>query len=134
MKDQDMTNARRPLRRDAEANLERILAVAAAVFAEHGMDTSIKVVAQQAGVGLGTIYRRFANKQALLDELARRLLADVVAIAERHLNDPRGTGLAGYFWEIGELLATHRGLVGHMWNVPGTARSSRARGNCKVGY
>jgi hypothetical protein len=42
----------------------------------------------------------------------------VVAIAERHLDDPGGIGLAGYFWEIGELLATHRGLVGHLWNVP----------------
>ncbi|GII56300.1 TetR family transcriptional regulator [Planotetraspora thailandica] len=116
-----MADAPRRLRRDAEANLERILAVAVTVFAEQGMDTSIEVVAQRAGVGLGTIYRRFANKQALLDELARRLLTDVVAVAERHLEDPDGTGLAGYFWGIGELLATHRGLVSHMWNMPGAA-------------
>jgi hypothetical protein len=64
---------------------------------------------------------RFENKTALVDELARRLLEDVVRIAERHLDDPGGTGLVLYLWEIGELLAGHSGLVGRMWNVPGTA-------------
>ncbi|MBM9503478.1 TetR/AcrR family transcriptional regulator [Actinacidiphila acididurans] len=124
--------AARPLRRDAEENLERVLAAAAAVFAEHGMATSIEVVAQRAGVGLGTVYRRFPNKRALLDELARRLLADAVDVAERHLGDPDGTGLENYFWEIGELLAGHSGLVARMWTVPGAsplvARSRAAQG------
>ena len=117
----ELDGSARPLRKDAEANLERILASATAVFARESADISIEVVARHAGVGLGTVYRRFANKKALLDELARRLLADVVAIGERHLNDPGGTGLAGYFWEIGELLATNRGMVARMWNVPGAA-------------
>jgi AcrR family transcriptional regulator len=116
-----MTDAPRPLRRDAEANLERVLSAALSVFAEHGMDTSIEVVAKRAGVGLGTVYRRFATKQALVDELARRLLGDVVSAAERHVTDPEGTGLEGYFWEIGEMLSTHSGLVARMWNVPGAA-------------
>ena len=112
---------RKPLRRDAEANLERVLEAAAAVFSEHGWETSIEEVARRAQVGLGTVYRRFENKTALVDELARRLLEDVVRIAERHLDDPGGTGLVRYLWEIGELLAGHSGLVGRMWNVPGTA-------------
>jgi hypothetical protein len=42
-------------------------------------------------------------------------------IAERHLDDPGDTGLVLYLWEIGELPAGHSGLVGRMWNVPGTA-------------
>jgi AcrR family transcriptional regulator len=108
----------RPLRRDAEANLARILDAAAATFSEAGVDTSIEVVAQRAGVGLGTIYRRFANKNALLDELGRRLLRSVVAIGERHLEDPGGAGLAGYFHDIGALLATHSGLMAHRWTMP----------------
>ena len=106
--------------------------MATSVFAEQGMDTSIEVIAARAGVGLGTVYRRFANKQALLDELARRLLADVVAVAARHVDDPDGTGLAGYFRELGELLATHRGLMAHLWTVPGAepviARSRELQG------
>jgi AcrR family transcriptional regulator len=111
----------RPLRRDAQVNLERILAAAAAVFAEHGLQTSIEVVARRAGVGLGTVYRRFADKQELVDELARRLLADSIAIAERHVDDPDGTGLFDYLWEVSELLATNRGFVSRVWNVPGAA-------------
>jgi hypothetical protein len=62
--------------------------------------------------------RRFKDKQALLDALAQRLLADAVEVAERHLDDPGGTGLE----EIGELLATNRGLVARMWNVPASHR------------
>ncbi|QXE38428.1 TetR/AcrR family transcriptional regulator [Streptomyces sp. GMY02] len=113
-----MPDTPRPLRRDAEANLTRILDVAVATFSEEGVDTSIEVVAQRAGVGLGTIYRRFANKNALLDELGRRLLANVVAIAEHHLEDPLGTGLAGYFQDIGKLLSTHSGLMARRWTMP----------------
>ncbi|MFF4596075.1 TetR/AcrR family transcriptional regulator [Amycolatopsis sp. NPDC001319] len=113
-----MPDTPRPLRRDAEANLARILDAAAATFNEDGVETSIEVVAQRAGVGLGTIYRRFSTKHALLDELGRRLLRDVVAIGERHLDDADGTGLAGYFHDIGELLATHSGLMAHRWTMP----------------
>jgi AcrR family transcriptional regulator len=120
-RDESSPPRRKPLRRDAEANLERVLEAAAAVFSEHGWETSIEEVARRAQVGLGTVYRRFENKTALVDELARRLLEDVVRIAERHLDDPGGTGLVLYLWEIGELLAGHSGLVGRMWNVPGTA-------------
>jgi AcrR family transcriptional regulator len=120
-RDESSPPRRKPLRRDAEANLERVLEAAAAVFSEHGWETSIEEVARRAQVGLGTVYRRFENKTALVDELARRLLEDVVRIAERHLDDPGGTGLVRYLWEIGELLAGHSGLVGRMWNVPGTA-------------
>jgi AcrR family transcriptional regulator len=120
-RDESSPPRRKPLRRDAEANLERVLEAAAAVFSERGWETSIEEVARRAQVGLGTVYRRFENKTALVDELARRLLEDVVRIAERHLDAPGGTGLVLYLWEIGELLAGHSGLVGRMWNVPGTA-------------
>lgn len=113
-----MSDTPRPLRRDAETNLARILDAALTTFSVEGVETSIEVVAQRAGVGLGTIYRRFANKNALLDELARRLLKDVVAIGERHLGDPEGTGLAGYFADIGALLSTHSGLMAHRWSMP----------------
>jgi AcrR family transcriptional regulator len=113
-----MSDSSTPLRRDAEANLARILDVALTVFSEEGVDTSIEVVAQRAGVGLGTIYRRFAHKNALLDELGRRLLSQVVAIAESHLDDPGGTGLAAYLQDIGELLSTRRGLMARRWTMP----------------
>lgn len=108
----------RRLRADAEANLGRVLRAAEGVFAEHGLDASIELVAQRAGVGLGTVYRRFTDKNALIAELVNRLLADVVAVGERHLGDPEGTGMANYMIEVCELLATSRGAVARLWSDP----------------
>jgi len=61
----------RPLRADARRNRERILESARAVFAEYGADAQMDDVAHQAGVGVGTVYRHFPTKEALLVELLR---------------------------------------------------------------
>jgi AcrR family transcriptional regulator len=61
----------RLLRADARRNRERILESARAVFAEYGADAQIDDVARQAGVGVGTVYRHFETKEALLVELLR---------------------------------------------------------------
>src|SRR5579864_6632399 len=62
----------RPLRADARRNRERILASARAAFAESGDAVQIDDVAHHAGVGVGTVYRHFPTKQALLTELVRQ--------------------------------------------------------------
>jgi AcrR family transcriptional regulator len=64
--------AERPLRADARRNRERILQSARAAFAESGADAQIDDVARHAGVGVGTVYRHFPTKQALLTELVRQ--------------------------------------------------------------
>jgi AcrR family transcriptional regulator len=56
----------RALRRDAELNLERIVAAAQDVFAESGYEASMEGIANRAGVGVGTLYRRFPNKEGLV--------------------------------------------------------------------
>jgi AcrR family transcriptional regulator len=61
----------RPLRADARRNHERILESARAVFAQYGAEAQIDDVARQAGVGVGTVYRHFPTKEALLVELLR---------------------------------------------------------------
>ena len=69
----------RPLRADARRNHERILESARVVFAQAGPDAQIDDVARHAGVGVGTVYRHFPTKEALLAELVRqkfRLFAD----------------------------------------------------------
>jgi AcrR family transcriptional regulator len=58
--------ATRPLRRDAEINLERILQAAEEVIAESGLHASMEQIAVRAGVGVGTLYRRFPNKESLV--------------------------------------------------------------------
>lgn len=78
----------RPLRRDAEMNLSRILAAARDAFAEDGYDASMEGIALRAEVGVGTLYRRFPNKADLLNavveaahernrQIAEAVLADV---------------------------------------------------------
>src|SRR5690349_13586287 len=57
----------RPLRKDAERNLRRILDAAKEVFATHGLAVTMDDVAHHAGVGVGTVYRRFANKDELIE-------------------------------------------------------------------
>jgi AcrR family transcriptional regulator len=74
-----VSGTNRPLRADARRNRERILESARIVFAQAGPDAQIDDVARHAGVGVGTVYRHFPTKEALLAELIRqkfRLFAD----------------------------------------------------------
>ncbi len=72
----------RPLRRDAERNRQRILAAAAGVFGERGLDATLDEVARAAGVGVGTVYRRFPDKESLIAELFRDRIDNLVTVAE----------------------------------------------------
>jgi AcrR family transcriptional regulator len=73
----------RPLRRDAERNRQRILAAAAEVFSERGLDATLDEVARAAGVGVGTVYRRFPDKDSLVQELFRDRIDSLVTVAEQ---------------------------------------------------
>lgn len=71
----------RPLRADAQKNRERILEAASIVFARQGLDASLDAVAAEAGVGVGTVYRRFPERQLLINELFEEKLEKFVALA-----------------------------------------------------
>jgi AcrR family transcriptional regulator len=75
----------RPLRRDAEVNLGRILAAARDVFAEHGYDASMEAIAIRADVGVGTLYRRFPTKADLFGAVVEAARDRVRQIAEEVL-------------------------------------------------
>jgi AcrR family transcriptional regulator len=70
------------LRADAQRNLQRILEAARAVFGEEGLEASVADVAQRAGVGTATIFRRFPTKDDLVAALLEQELATVVARAQ----------------------------------------------------
>jgi AcrR family transcriptional regulator len=74
------TDTSPPLRADARRNRERILEAARRVFGEHGASTQIVDVATEAGVGVGTLYRHFPNKQALFTAL----VAEKFALFNQH--------------------------------------------------
>ena len=61
----------RTLRADAQINHDRILEAAAQAFARHGADTSLKAIAMNAGVGIGTLYRRFPTRDDLVEATYR---------------------------------------------------------------
>lgn len=67
----------RRTRSDALQNRERLLEVAARVFAEQGLDTAPAAIAKQAGVGVGTLYRHFPTREVLIDAAYRRQLTQV---------------------------------------------------------
>ena len=73
----------RSLRKDAELNRQRILAAADDLFAKYGLDVTLNDIAHHAGVGVGTAYRRFANKQQVIDALFDQRLDEVAAPGRR---------------------------------------------------
>ena len=85
--------AGRPLRRDAEQNRQRLLDAAADVFAEHGLDASVEEIARTAGVGMGTLYRRFPTKDALISALVHDALTTMLKLAREGTERADGTGL-----------------------------------------
>jgi AcrR family transcriptional regulator len=99
--------APRGLRRDARRNYERILAAARDVFGESGAEATMEEIAARAGVGVGTVYRRFASKDALIDELLRLALGDLLADADRALARTDGLGLHDLLYAFGRSFAEH---------------------------
>lgn len=69
------------MRADAMKNYEHILEVANVVVAEHGVDASLRDIARRAGVGLGTLYRHFPTREALLEALLRSSFDEFTANA-----------------------------------------------------
>jgi AcrR family transcriptional regulator len=104
--------SRQPLRSDARDNRERILEAARAVFADEGFDAPMRSVADRAGVGPATLYRRFPTKQALVTEAFADRLHACHAIIERGLTDPDPwRGLRTVIAELFELHALDEGFA-----------------------
>ncbi|MCE7005442.1 TetR/AcrR family transcriptional regulator [Kibdelosporangium philippinense] len=80
-----MTETERPLRADARRNRARVLEVAQQVFETEGLAVPVDEVAKRAGVGIGTVYRHFPTKEALLEAIlisrVEALIADAQALA-----------------------------------------------------
>jgi AcrR family transcriptional regulator len=101
----------RPLRSDAARNRERVMQAARELFAERGLDVTMDEIARHAGVGVGTAYRRFENREALVEALFDDRIADYVALAETALADPDPwNGLVAFLETSVAMQAADRGL------------------------
>jgi AcrR family transcriptional regulator len=79
------TTVERPLRKDAERNRQRVLDAAREVFAERGLGVSLDDIAKHAGVGVGTVYRRFPDKEQLIDALFEDRVGEILNAASESL-------------------------------------------------
>jgi AcrR family transcriptional regulator len=113
--------AGRPLRADARRNRERVLKAAREVFAEQGQEAQIDDVARRAMVGVGTVYRHFPTKEALLQALAVDAFERITVIARENLAnvaDP-WEAFTRTLWHGAEILAADRALAEVMAEVTG---------------
>ena len=113
------------LRSDARRNLERVLDAATEVFAASGPAASIDEIARRAGVGHGTVFRRFPTKDDLMFAVIERHVEEMCGLAQQALaaDDP-GQAFFDFVWRLAELNMSTPGLhrcVVHCGDKPGAA-------------
>jgi len=126
----------KPLRADAERNRERILEAAAAAFADGGLDVGVAEIARRAGVGPGTLFRRFPTKDDLVLAIVEQRLDEICTLADAALADPDPwTGFADFMQAGVAMQLRDRGLfeaVGERFFGDPRMRESKARVNPRI--
>ncbi len=105
------THLSRPRRADARRNYEKVLAAARDAFAEGGESTALEEIARRAGVGIGTLYRHFPTRQALLEALYVNEVDEVCRSAAQFEDGDPWEALNGWFERVIGYLATKRALA-----------------------
>lgn len=114
------------LRRDAARNRDKIVAAAREAFADHGVDVGVDVIADQAGVGVGTLYRRFPTKESLIDAIIGELFDQVTDLARECLEaQPPEAGFVAYLRGVGQLQVDHVGCLSRLWTHTGHAHARK---------
>lgn len=106
-----MTSDTPPLRADARRNRERVVTAARVVFAAQGIDVTLDEVARAAGVGVGTVYRRFDSKEALVQAVFDEVVSEMNTLIDTAAAEPDAwAGLVLLVTAIAERQAADRGL------------------------
>jgi AcrR family transcriptional regulator len=118
----------RPLRADAERNRQRILAAAAEVFARRGLEAGLDEIARHAGVGTGTVYRRFPDKTMLIEALFESRIDALIETAGAALeHEDAWEGLVGFLTSSIEMQQADRGLKELLFGEGGVGEALAAR-------
>jgi AcrR family transcriptional regulator len=107
-----VTSVARRLRADAQRNREQLLAAAVAAFSADGPDITLESIARSAGVGIGTLYRHFPSREALVDAAYRSELARLCDSVPGLLHSrPADEALRAWLELLGEYMTTKRGMT-----------------------
>jgi AcrR family transcriptional regulator len=99
------------LRSDARRNRELLVASARELFARKGVDVPVEEITDHAGVGMGTLYRHFPTKDALIDAVLEDAFAEILRLSQRAAAEKDGwTGFTGFLEGVLELNAQNRGV------------------------
>jgi AcrR family transcriptional regulator len=102
----------RPLRADAQRNRLRVLEAAEAVFASEGISVPVDVIAEKAGVGVGTLYRHFPTKEKLFEAILVQRLEELVADARGRLDsDDPGAAFFGFLRHLVDEVVLKRDFI-----------------------
>jgi AcrR family transcriptional regulator len=124
-----ISGEQRGRRRHAQRNHELLVAAAREVFSEHGVEASLEEIARRAGVGIGTLYRHFATREALVEAIFEDRISELVAIAGAAAAEPDAwQALVRFLEQMLELQAGDRVLKDVLMRYPpGAGRVASAR-------
>ena len=110
----------KPLRKDAVRNREKLLAAAVGLFAERGTEGSLEEVAKRAGVGIGTLYRHFPTRDALVEAAYRNEVAQLRAAADELLAElPPDAALEAWMRRFVDYGTAKRGMRDALQSIAG---------------
>jgi AcrR family transcriptional regulator len=110
----------RPMRVDARRNRDRLVEEAAAAFFDRGIDAPLEDIARRAEVGIGTLYRHFPTRDALIEAVYRREVAVLCEAADELLvESPAGEALEQWLLRFVEYVAAKRGMAAALKSVVG---------------
>jgi AcrR family transcriptional regulator len=112
----DQPTAARPKRADARRNYEKVVAAARDAFADSGASTSLEEIARRAQVGIGTLYRHFPTRQALLEAVYVNEVEALCRSAADLAELPPWDALVGWLRRLAGYLATKQALAGELLN------------------
>jgi AcrR family transcriptional regulator len=126
-----------PLRKpraDAQRNRERLVEAAKQAFADAGADVSLEEIARRAGVGIGTLYRNFSTRDAILEAVYRREVRQLAEAAPRLLRSmPPATALRAWMLLFVDYIATKKVIAPALGSIAGGASDLFASSGAMIG-
>ncbi len=106
-----LLDERRPTRADARRNFDALIEAGREAFAEHGVDASLEDIARRAGVGIGTLYRNFPTRDALVEAVYLDEVAGVASFADELDELPPFDALAAWLRRFADYASRKRVLL-----------------------